>query len=125
MWILCLFGLFPFVSAWTTSIDAGGSISTLRSDKHMRLAEQSPPQNTLPGLSLKADLATIFFASIAMERVDSVGGLTFEEFNEALVRAAMAFTALRGGIASSLRSRGTGIWMKLTARGLAAAMPLA
>ena len=48
-----------------------------------------------------SDLATIFFASTAMERVDSVGGLSFEEFNEALVRAALAFTALRGGTASS------------------------
>ncbi len=36
-----------------------------------------------------SNLATIFFASIAVECVDSVGGLTFEEFNEALVRAAM------------------------------------
>ena len=49
-----------------------------------------------------SDIATIFFASVAVERVDSVGGLTFEEWNEALVRVAMAYDALKGGVASSL-----------------------
>ena len=42
------------------------------------------------------DLAAIFLDSIRVERVDNVGGLTFEEFWEALVRMALVFYTRRG-----------------------------
>lgn len=59
MWT-ALFALVSLVFGWTTSIDAGGSITNMRNDRQLPRAEQRLPESTLPGLSIRADFASIF-----------------------------------------------------------------